>query len=243
MEKALKYERPFRFRQFEVYQDRCAMKVGTDAVLLGAWAPAENARRVLDIGTGTGLLALMLAQRNDSAHIEALEIEPEAAAQAAENFTCSPWATRLSAICTDFAAYVPSEPYDHIVCNPPYFSNALLPPGESRSLARHEVNFSFGCFFEKAAQWLTQEGKISLVFPAETVKAVLEPAVTQGVNLERCTRVYTGSRRQLSRVLLTFGRSGKALCETELYLHDAEGKASETYRRFTSAFYLNDTVR
>ena len=112
----------FQFKQFTIEQSDCAMKVGTDGVLLGAWAPVDNARRILDVGTGTGLIALQLAQRQPLAMIDAIEIDAQAASQAQRNVQASPWADRVKIICQDFKCYSSSQPYHLIVSNPPYIT-------------------------------------------------------------------------------------------------------------------------
>ena len=135
----------FQFKQFTVWHDKCAMKVGTDGVLLGAWTPVESSARILDIGTGTGLVALMLAQRC-SASVIALEIDGKAAQQAAENITRSPWGSRIEVVCQDFRLYSNknnSLKYDTIVSNPPYFTDSLKCPDSQRNTARHNDNLSY----------------------------------------------------------------------------------------------------
>lgn len=137
----------FKFKQFTIFHDKCAMKVGTDGVLLGAWAPADKAKRILDVGTGTGLIALQLAQRNPHARITAIEIDAAAAGQATENVSHSPWADRVEVICHDFRDYQPENRFDLIVSNPPYFIDALKCPDEQRCTARHAGNLNYDyCF-------------------------------------------------------------------------------------------------
>ena len=116
----------FKFKQFTIFHDKCAMKVGTDGVLLGAWAPADKAKRILDVGTGTGLIALQLAQRNPHARITAIEIDAAAAGQATENVSHSPWADRVEIICHDFRDYQPENRFDLIVSNPPYIPSEVI---------------------------------------------------------------------------------------------------------------------
>src|SRR6266850_1577807 len=135
----MKKERgPFTFKQFIVHHDRCAMKVGTDAVLLGAWAGAAGAKTILDIGTGSGIIALMLAQRTPSyARIDAVEIEQSDFLQASENAQNSPWPEKIIVHHTSIQEYQTDSQYDLIICNPPYFINSLLPPSPFRKQARH----------------------------------------------------------------------------------------------------------
>ena len=134
----------FRFKRFSVCQQGCAMKVGTDGVLLGAWCALEaSQRRVLDIGTGTGVIALMAAQRSAEARITAVDIDGECARRAAGNFAASPWGDRLEAVQADIRDFASGHTFDHIITNPPYFSSSLLPPDSGRRLARHCVALPF----------------------------------------------------------------------------------------------------
>ena len=134
----------FQFKQFTVWHDKCAMKVGTDGVLLGAWASVQNAHKILDVGTGTGLVALMLAQRSlPDADIIALEIDGAAAGQARENVTRSPWKERVEVVQTDFRDYQSSDKFDVIVSNPPYFVDSLECPDQQRNAARHNGSLTY----------------------------------------------------------------------------------------------------
>ena len=134
----------FSFRQFTIHQDQCAMKVGTDGVLLGAWVNVENAQRILDVGTGTGLIALMCAQRSESV-IDAVEVDRAASEQAAVNCSASPWKDRITVVHDSFQHFAESTAYryDLIVSNPPFFKNSLKPKGLARSLARHDDRLSY----------------------------------------------------------------------------------------------------
>ena len=132
----------FQFKQFTVRHDKCAMKVGTDGVLLGAWAPVQDVKRILDVGAGSGLISLQLAQRNPEAVITSVEIDPAAAAQAQENIQSSPWSNRMEVVCCDFRKYHPEDKFDLIVSNPPYFVDALRCPDNQRCMARHTSEHS-----------------------------------------------------------------------------------------------------
>lgn len=152
----------FRFKQFAVRQDRCPMKVGTDGVLLGAWAEVRPGdRRMLDVGTGTGLIALMLAQRS-AAWITAVDIDVECATQAAENFAASPWADRLDAVSVAVQRYDPVEKFDLIVSNPPYYVDSLLSPDEGRNTARHAAGLPFGELAAAVVRLLSPGGRFAL---------------------------------------------------------------------------------
>ena len=127
----------FRFKQFTIHQEKCAMKVGTDGCLLGAWVDLSQSQRILDVGCGSGLIAIMTAQRCTNVTITGIEIDNEAASQATENAESSPWAERIEIICEDFLKFTPEQQFDTIVSNPPYFSNSLKCPNDKRNKARH----------------------------------------------------------------------------------------------------------
>ena len=157
----------FKFKQFSVNQDNCAMKVGTDGVLLGAWCDVESAKMVLDIGTGTGLIALMIAQRTDCALIDAVEIDKSAYVQASGNFKDSRWCGRIGVFNLDFKQYVDecNTKYDLIVSNPPYFENSLKSSNLERTMARHTDSLSFDELLHGASMLLSESGIISLIVP------------------------------------------------------------------------------
>lgn len=138
----------FKFKQFTVYHDKCAMKVGTDGVLLGAWCDVAGARRVLDVGTGTGLIALMIAQRSE-ARITALDVDAAAVEQARENCSASPWAERIDVEQADFCSYRPDALFDCIVSNPPYFVEDVHCPDKQRNMARHTAGLTFSSLLER----------------------------------------------------------------------------------------------
>ena len=149
----------FRFKHFSVEQNRCAMKVGTDGVLLGAWVPVRDTdRRVLDIGTGTGLIALMLAQRTAGARITALDVDPACAEQARENADASPWGGRIETVCAPVQAFG-AEPFDLIVSNPPFYDNSLPSPDAARTTARHTASLPFAELLDAVGRLLAPEGR------------------------------------------------------------------------------------
>ena len=193
----------FKFKQFTVWHGQCAMKVGTDGVLLGAWAPVEGARRILDVGTGSGVIALQMAQRAPGARILAVEIDPEAARQAAANVAASPWADRIEVVCTDFARLTTEEPFDLIVSNPPYFVNSLQNPDAQRAKARHSDSLPYDLLLERAAELLAPSGRFALIFPVEPLGDVLEAAAKHGLALDHLMRVFT-KPGQCKRLMCSF---------------------------------------
>ena len=168
----------FRFRQFTVWHDRCAMKVGTDGVLLGAWAGQGRPGKILDIGTGSGLIALMLAQRFPEALITGIEPDAEAAAQAGENFLCSPWHDRLAvstATLQDFTSGAAGkETFDLIVSNPPFYDSTLLNPDARRSAARHTATLPYSELMHCASALMTGTSELDIIIPSEYWRQILQ---------------------------------------------------------------------
>lgn len=228
----------FLFKQFIVHHDRCAMKVGTDGVLLGAWAPVDQAYTALDVGTGTGLVALQLAQRNPHLRVTAVEIDAPAAAQAAENVAGSPWPDRIEVVCADFNDFQPDGRFDLIVSNPPYFVDALPCPDRQRNTARHAGGLNYDLLFRRSARLLSEGGVVSIVIPSEVERAAEDAAWMHGLCPRRRTRVFTKAGKPARRVLVTYGRRLGPVAEDTLYIHQAGGDYSDDYRRLTGEFYL-----
>ena len=231
----------FRFRQFSVRHDRCAMKVGTDGVLLGAWAP--GGRSILDIGTGTGLIALMMAQRFPEAHVTGIDIDGDAALQARENAAVSPFAPRIEVAHSSLAGFVaaasPPLSFDSIVCNPPFFLHSLKNPDARRSVARHADSLPFADLFRGVAALLAPSGVFSAIVPAEAFEAFTAEASIAGLFVSRLTRVRTTPRKPPKRSLVAFSRlRPDTLAEEECVMSRADGSRSEWYRGLTTEFYL-----
>ena len=174
----------FRFKQFTVFQSECAMKVGTDGVLLGAWADTHNATRILDIGTGTGLLALMLAQRAPHAEITAIEIDPAAVEQAAANAQNSPWGNRIRIIGGDFGKHIFKEKFDLIVSNPPYFCNSLKNPDEKRKTARHDDTLTQETLAKGIAEIIAKNGTACVIYPTAEGESFIRTASSFALHQE-----------------------------------------------------------
>ena len=233
----------FRFKQFTVWHDRCAMKVGTDGVLLGAKANVEGARRILDVGTGSGVIALQLAQRAPEAHIVAVEIDPEAAQQAASNVAASPWADRIEVICADFAQFTTDEPFDLIVSNPPYFVNSLQNPDAQRATARHTDSLSYDVLCKRVAELLAPSGRFTLIYPVEFLKDVMAASACHHLSVECVTHVFT-KPQQVKRMIASFLHEPKeGLLPThevdKICIQDERGNYTEEYRLLTAPFYLH----
>lgn len=228
----------FSFKQFTIQQADCAMKVGTDGVLLGAWAPINNVNSILDVGTGTGLIALQLAQRQPHAKIQAIEIDPIAAKQAKFNVDSSPWADRVAVICQDFKLYQSNNLFDLIVSNPPYFVDALRSPNEQRSMARHTNQLNYEVLFSQSSKLLHRNGHLCIIIPSEVGELVLDTAWKYGFHPCRQVKVYTKPEKACRRWLLSFAFG---LCECEhstFFIHQSDGSYTSDYQQLTSDFYL-----
>lgn len=228
----------FRFKQFSVRQDDSALKIGTDAVLLGAaMTVSPDDRRLLDIGTGTGVIALMAAQRCPDAKITAVEIDAASAGEATFNFAASPWSSRLQAICTPLQEYAPPGKFDLIFSNPPYFDNSLTNPGERETSARHTVSLSNGDICAFAAEWLTPDGRLSLILPSDCERTLLRTAASFGLYPFRILRIRTTAAKAPKRILVELCRTRAGVTENELTLQDGPGR-SAAYSALTREFYL-----
>ena len=224
----------FTFRQFSVRQDRCAMKVGTDGVLLGAWA--DGGARILDIGAGTGLISLMMAQRFPDGLIDGVEADIDAASQAADNAKPFP---QVAIHAVRLQDWEPSEPYDCIVSNPPFFIDSLKNPSRQRSLARHDVDLSFADIVSFAKRWLTETGQLSVILPADVVEQFSEIAYFSGFRMCRQSLVQITERKPFKRQLLAFSKSMTCpLVRTEHCLLQADGSRSDWYADITKDFYI-----
>lgn len=228
----------FKFKQFTIFHDRCGMKVGTDGVLLGAWVNVENVQRILDVGTGSGLISLQIAQRNKNTKLVAIEIDKETANQALENVEASPWRNRIQIICKNFRYYDDIEKFDAIVSNPPYFIDALRSLDVKRRLARHVEELNYNLLFQHSKSLLNPQGAISIIIPSELEKLVLNTAWEYDFYLSRRTNVYTSPLKPCRRILFEF-KTQQTKCEVnELYIKDEEGKYSDEYVALTHDFYL-----
>ena len=230
----------FRFKQFTVFQDCCAMKVGTDGVLLGAWAEAYKRNNVLDVGTGTGLIALMIAQRNTNATIDAIDIDEGCVMQAKRNVFESPFSNRVDvqkSSFQDFAARNDNK-YDLIVSNPPYFHNSLKSPNLHRNYARHTDSLSFYEIISDGVSLLTESGSISLILPYEFKTSVLMHAKTVGLFAKRITNVFPLPHKPAKRFLIEFGMSDTECVENNLIVELSRHKYTDEYNALTNEFYL-----
>ena len=229
----------FHFKRFSVDDALCAMKVGTDGVLLGAWADVEGTKHILDMGTGSGLIALMVAQRNRKAWVEAIDIDEGAVLQARNNIEASPWRERIVVAHSDANSYTSSQRFDHIVSNPPFFTTTLLSPDERRAMARHCSTLTYDDIVTAAERMLMPGGRLSLILPTSEA-AQFRRVAFERLWLSRETTVLTRKGDQPKRTMMEF-----VLCEEPLMprvdtleIYDVNGTYSDKYRQLTKEYYL-----
>jgi len=219
------------------------MKVGTDGVLLGAWANVSGRKRVLDIGTGSGVIAIMLGQRTPKAIVEGVEIDEVSAAQAAENMQAAPWANRLKlhqSSIQDFARQAP-EPYDLIVSNPPFFTGGTFSDSDNRSNVRHTVKLPHGDLLSAVRDLLTEKGRFALILPFIEGLRFQEMAATYHLYCTHCTEVKPKADKPVERLLLNFERKEPAKIKQDELIIQKEKRNDWTdqYTALTKDFYLN----
>ena len=230
----------FHFKQFSINQESCSMKVGTDGVLLGAWVDISNTNSILDIGTGSGLIAMMLAQRSN-ALIEAVEIDDEAWKQAAQNFELTKWRDRMSALHTsvqDFARTSQNK-YELIVSNPPFFSGGAFSSNQDRANVRHTIKLPNGDLLNAARNLLAKEGRFCVILPVMEGLRFKEMAMNYGLYCNRITEVKPFPEKTANRVLIQFEKMQKELIEDSFVVWEKEQQYSTDFVDLTSAFYLH----
>ena len=229
----------FRFKQFALTHQRCAMKIGTDGVLLGAWAELGRANgNVLDVGAGCGVIALMLAQRYAQASITAVELDAEAMLDLRANIEASSWANRVQAIESDYKAV--EGFYDLIVSNPPFFITGERAPQSARAAARHiDHGLSPIALTAFAAEHLSDGGRLAMIFPIEQLAEVEFQAALHHLSPLRTTEVLSNASRQPLRVLTEFAKANCPCLRSRLIIHDNAGGYSPEYISLTRNFYLH----
>ncbi|NOS90677.1 MAG: methyltransferase [Cyclobacteriaceae bacterium] len=215
------------------------MKVGTDAVILGAWVNVEGVNRILDVGTGCGIIALMLSQRTaNDVMIEGIEVEPIDAAQAQKNVTNSPWANRVLIHPVALQDFQAPPQFDLIVSNPPYFINSQLPPTAHRAKARHTQSLSFEELITHSLRLLNSNGRLAIILPSEEGNLFQSLAEQHGLFPNRRLAFYSRQGKPQERWLIEFSKSNLPIKDEQLILHGEGETWSEDYQNLTRAFYL-----
>jgi tRNA1Val (adenine37-N6)-methyltransferase len=231
----------FSFKQFAVQQDRCAMKIGTDGVLLGAWTPLiNNPYNLLDIGAGTGILSLMLAQRSTATQIDAIEIDEEAYEQCVENFETSPWGDQLFCFHAGLDEFVdePEDEYDLIISNPPFYTDDYKSDNTSRDLARFEDALPFEELIEAAALLLSDNGIFSVIIPYKEEERFISLCKELDLFPIQITRVKGTPTSDIKRSLLAFTRIEQTPLIDELTIEISRHQYTSEYIELTKEFYL-----
>jgi len=232
--------RPFRFKQFNIKQEESPMKVGTDSVLLGAWCKGVKGENILDIGTGTGILSLMMAQRYPDSRITAIEVNAEAFEEAKFNIAWSPWSDRIELHHTDLSEYNPTEKFDLIIANPPFFHADLKSPETGKATARHAAHFNLNGF-ANSTSWLQPTGRLAGVYPVDIYPKFEREMVLLGFYPERIMKVHPTPEKPAHRILFEFTCGEKRNTAEESLVIESDGRHmySEEYKKLTGEFYLN----
>ena len=231
----------FQFKQFKIVQEKSAMKVGTDGVLLGAWANAEKAKTILDIGAGTGLISLMLAQRS-MASIVGVEIESEAADEACENVSNSPWKNRVGIQNTSFQEFQKTTTafFDLIVSNPPFFAQSFKSTKLQRNMARHNDTLPFDVLISGVEKLLSENGIFSVILPFDVSEVFEKMAKLNQLHLIRKTSVKSNALSKPHRCLLEFSKRKHSLKTDVLEIYTStDSDYTKEYKELTREFYLN----
>ncbi|MBN2613077.1 MAG: methyltransferase [Bacteroidales bacterium] len=230
----------FHFKQFTVYHDKCAMKIGTDGVLLGAWVKVKNKENILDVGTGTGIIAIMAAQRSN-ALIDAVEIDENACMQASENIASCPWHERIHLEHMSFQDFAKQckKKYDLIVSNPPFFKNQYRPSEKSRSIARHDDALPLEQLVSDASGLLNPDGSMALIIPSELLSCCEKYLSDKALFITRKLNVMPAPEKPVKRILLEAERSARKVSEDYLAIEKGpRHDYTEMYKELTRDFYL-----
>lgn len=231
-------DKPFCFKQFEVHQQRCAMKVGTDAVLLGAWIQMQECQSILDVGTGSGVIALICAQRNQKAIIHGIDIHEDSVSDATSNFKNSPWAARLKAQRCDFLKMKSAEPFDFIVSNPPFFSQSLHSSNPDRNAARHDDLLPAEGLILQAIKVLNANGQLALVIPHSEFDRWQHLANANQLHTSRLCHVFSTHDKAPNRMLVQWSKTPAILQEENLIIRDQNSAFTQEYKTLTQDLYL-----
>ncbi len=229
----------FQFQEFRVEQDRCAMKISTDAVLLGALATSESPRKILDIGTGTGVIALMLAQRFPHSRIQAVEIDPAAAGQAQENFEKSSFAARLEVWEGKFQEFSPTDKFDLIVSNPPYFPDHLKSKDEQRNLALHNDGLPITDLIQMVSTILSPKAKFWVILPPRQMMDLEKTASLFDLFPSQKFTIQDKPGKPVIREIVAFEFEEKNIFQNEILIKDESGRFHDSYSKLISGFVLN----
>jgi tRNA1Val (adenine37-N6)-methyltransferase len=229
---------PFRFKQFAVTQGRCAMKVNTDGVLLGAWAHIKGADTILDIGTGTGVIALMMAQKNGTADIDAIDIDEEAFTQSTMNFNATVWADRLHPHHMSLQRFSAPIKYDVIISNPPYFINDYASEDHRSNVAKHGTELTYEDLVAGICRLMNDNGKAFLVLPYFNVPVFETIAAKGNLFITKRADVVAVTGKKCYVTLLQLEKTTKAYTIDTIQIQNPDNTFTEQYKSITKEFYL-----
>jgi len=229
----------FHFKQFSVRHADSTMKVGTDGVLIGAWSgQGISPGKILDIGTGSGLIALMQAQRFPQAQVTGIEVHPAAATEALLNASQSPFAKRIEIIQQDFTQWQANHLFDLIISNPPYFSSALHSNNQEKNLVRHQIGMTVSHLLEHAVQILSSEGKLSLILPTREMQAAFSHATVLGLHCCRVCEIRSKAGQEVIRIMAEWSPRYQEQITDQLIIYEEDGSYTHGYKMLTKDFYL-----
>jgi tRNA1Val (adenine37-N6)-methyltransferase len=229
----------FRFKQFAIQHDKATMKVGTDGVLLGAWVYVEGKNQILDVGTGSGVIALMLAQRTSSrVYVDGIELEEQDSEQAIENVKASPWPDKVKIYHTSFQDFMPHKKYDCVVSNPPFFNNSQKPPDSKRVQTRHTTTLPFDELIIHTKRLLSPTGTLNVILPYVEGLEFVALAFRHQLYCTRQWSFRTREEKPIERWLLEFSQAPCAMDTGEILLYSKGDEWSDCYRNLTRDFYL-----
>ncbi len=232
---------PFEFKQFTLYQGKAAFKLGTDSVVLGCWLPGKSYKKVLDLGAGTGILSLILAQRFEPGKVVAIEIDQASAEDCANNFTLSRWKEELILVNDDlmnWSVHHPTEKFDLVITNPPYFTNSLKNLDERKSLARHSTHFNAETLADFLPVHLSSEGKLGIILPTTEFARVVKILNTRNIYLNQVCHLSSHKQGEIIRELGIFSMKEQKLVEETQYLYHSDKSRSDWYKTISKDFYI-----
>lgn len=228
----------FQFQQFKVHQDQCAMKISTDAVLMGGLVHGENPHRILDVGTGTGVIALMLAQRYRESFLTAVELDEKAAEQAKSNFKESPFSNRMKLWKGEFQSYQSDEKFDMIVSNPPYFPDHLKAKDSQRNQALHTDALSFKDLVVKASSLITEDGNFWVILPPRQMQDFIQITEEVGFHIIEKLTVQDKPGKKVLREIVCFSKKLRDLLEKQVFIKNEDGSPHMSYQKAVAGFLL-----